>query len=227
MLKNIICCGAFTLLSLISFDSIAQTVSGFVYDADGRRVSSARVMLMRDYVKQKEMWSDNRGEFRFTDLPQGRYELQVKKDRFSLFQQTVVLENHPQHVYVVLPLARQSDAVQVNAIGRQRTHERDAPASKTRGEGGQVDPAELLQPLRPVYPIASKNRGIEGAVVVFATISTSGSVENPVVIESPDPDLEQEALRSARELLYRPMRLNGHPVPCQVTILFDFKLGES
>jgi TonB family protein len=65
---------------------------------------------------------------------------------------------------------------------------------------------------------------VEGAVVVYATIHTDGRVSDPIVLESPDPDLEREALQTVRKARYEPMKLNGHPVQCQVTVVLDFKL---
>ena len=93
-----------------------------------------------------------------------------------------------------------------------------------RDSGGKVEPAKPLQPLRPAYPASAVARGVEGSVVLYATIRTDGAVSDPIVLESPDPDLEKEALQTAWTLRYQPMKLNGHPVQCQVTIILDFKL---
>ena len=87
-----------------------------------------------------------------------------------------------------------------------------------------MEPAKLLQPLRPAYPASAVARGVEGSVVVYATIHIDGTVSDPLVLESPDLDLEKEALQTVGKLRYEPMKLNGHAVQCQVTIILDFKL---
>jgi len=209
---------------LFALSCSGQNISGVVYDPDGFAVPNARVMLMRDYVKQTESRSGEAGEFAFTGLSPGMYQLQVKQERFSLFQQTVILGAESERVYPVLPLARESEAVRINGRAASGSRKPEKPLSNALRLGGRVEPAKLLQPLRPAYPAGAVARGVEGSVVLYATINTTGAVSDLIVLESPDSELEGEALRTARTLVYQPMKLNGHPVPCQVTILFDFKL---
>jgi len=212
------------ILLLVSTGCLAQSISGVVYDPDGSVVQNARVLLMRDYSKLKETKSGEAGEFAFSGLEPGMYQLQVKQERLSLFQQTVLVGKAGERVYAVLPLARESEAVQINARLASGVRRSERPPGKAGHSGGQVEPAISLQPLRPAYPPSAIARGVEGVVVLYATINTNGAVSDPIVLESADQDLEKEALQATRDLLYQPMKLNGHPVPCQVTILFDFKL---
>ena len=209
---------------LVPLSCVSQSISGVVYDPDGGVVPNARVMLMRDYIKQKEIKSGETGEFTFPGLQPGIYQLQVKQERLSLFQQTVMLGGEPERVYAVLPLARQTESVQINARPASGVRESKRSVSKAVRLGGKVEPAKPLQPLRPAYTASAVARGVEGSVVLYATIRTDGAVSDPIVLESPDPDLEKEALQTAWTLRYQPMKLNGHPVQCQVTIILDFKL---
>jgi len=202
----------------------AESISGRVYDPAGRLVAGARVMLMQDYVKLKETKSDDLGEFVFSGLQEGMYQVQIKQPRFSLFQQSVQLGNQPMRIYAVLPLARETEAVEIDAPTTLSREKPGEPIGHSVTLGGQVEPAELIQPIRPAYPRGASTRGAQGSVVLYATIQTDGTVSDPVVLEPVDPDLEREALRSAGTLRYRPMRLNGAPVACQVTIVLDFKL---
>ena len=194
------------------------------YDRDGFVVQNARVLLMRDYSKLKETTSGQAGEFAFSGLEPGMYQLQVKQERLSLFQQTVLVGKEGERVYAVLPLAHETESVQINARPASGVRKSERLSAKAAHWGGQVEPAISLQPLRPAYPPSAIARGAEGTVVVYATINIDGAVSDPVVLESADPDLEKEALQATRKLLYQPMKLNGHPVPCQVTIILDFKL---
>ena len=209
---------------LVPLSSMAQSISGVVYDPDGGVVPNARVMLMRDYVKQKESKSDERGEFAFPDLQPGTYQVQVKQERLSLFQQTVMLGGKSERVFAVLPLARETESVQISAHPVSGVPRAERSVSQTVRPGGKVEPAVLLQPLRPAYPASAVARGVEGSVVLYATIHADGAVSDPMVLESPDLDLEREALQTAGKLRYHPMKLNGHPVQCQVIIILDFKL---
>lgn len=217
------------VLLLIAPGCLAQSISGVVYDPEGLVVQNARVLLMQDYSKLKETRSSEAGEFEFSGLKPGRYQLQVKQERLSLFQQTVDLGDKEERVYAVLPLARETDSVQINArqinarlaAGVQKSERNSAKAGHW---GGQVEPAIVLQPLRPAYPSSAIERGVEGTVVLYATINTDGTTSDPIVLESADPALEKAALQATRTLRYQPMKLNGHPVPCQITIILNFKL---
>jgi len=87
-----------------------------------------------------------------------------------------------------------------------------------------VEPPQPLSPPRPVYPPGAASRGVDGAVVLFATIKTDGSVDNIVVMESPDAELQQEAIRAFKKCRYQPAKLNGQVIEDQITIAFNFLL---
>lgn len=212
------------VMLLVPLSCIAQSISGVVYDPEGAVVPQARVLLMRDYVKQAESKSGETGDFTFADLQPGTYQVQIKQERLSLFQQTVILGGKSERVYAVLPLARESESVQISASRGSGVRKPERSMNRTLRLGGKVEPAKLLQPLRPAYPASAVARGVEGSVVIYATIHADGTMSDPIVLESPDPDLEREALQTVGKLRYEPMKLNGHPVQCQVNIVLDFKL---
>jgi TonB family protein len=202
----------------------AQSISGIVYDPTGGVVSGARVMLMQDYVKVQETKSAPSGEFSFTALKPGMYQLQIKQRMFSLFQITVMLEGNEQaRVYAVLPLARVFEEVQTNAQLPAGT-QKGAAAEPASRAGGRVEPAKALEPPRPAYPPGAAARGLEGSVALFATIKTDGSVSDVVVLKSPDQALAEEAIPAVKKSRYQPMKLNGRPVETQMTIVFNFRL---
>jgi TonB family protein len=204
--------------------SHAQSISGIVYDPTGGVVTGTRVMRMQDYVKAQESKSTPSGEFSFAALKPGMYQLQIKQPMFSLFQTTVMLEGDEQaRVYAVLPLARSFEEVQINAHLPAGTRKSVAAEPAIRA-GGRVEPTKALQPPRPAYPPGAAARGLEGSVVLFATIKTDGSVAEAIVLKSPDQELTDEAMRAVRKCRYQPMKLNGQPVETQMAIVFNFRL---
>jgi TonB family protein len=203
----------------------AQSIRGTVFDPDGAVVAKARVMLMQDYVKLSEMPSDEKGGFSFDDLAPGRYQVQIKQPMFSLFQQTVdVKEKEHVRVYAILPLGRMSEEMRVNAQPVPNIQRNSTPAQKAIRGGGKIEMAKLLKFQMPDYPPGPDSRGVEGDVVIYATIKSDGSVVDLIVISSPDPDFEGISLAAVRNWRYRPMKLNGHPVDAQVTIALQFRL---
>ena len=83
----------------------------------------------------------------------------------------------------------------------------------------------LVVKTMPQYPAIPKAVGIQGTVVLQATISRGGSIENLRVISGP-PMLQQAAIDAVRTWRYKPYLLNGEPVEVETTINVVFNLGE-
>jgi protein TonB len=83
----------------------------------------------------------------------------------------------------------------------------------------------LLTKTLPQYPAIARATHIQGVVVLQATISKRGSIENLKVI-SGHPMLQQAAMDAVRSWRYKPYLLNGEPVEVETTINVVFNLGE-
>jgi protein TonB len=83
----------------------------------------------------------------------------------------------------------------------------------------------LLAKTLPQYPAIAKAAHIQGIVVLQATISKTGSIQNLRVISGP-PMLQQAAMDAVRSWRYKPYLLNGEPVEVETTINVVFNLGE-
>jgi TonB family protein len=74
----------------------------------------------------------------------------------------------------------------------------------------------------PIYPTEALEDHIFGTVVLHATISTEGHVEELRVISGPT-SLQNAALATARLWIYRPYLLNNIPVEVETTINIVFE----
>ena len=83
----------------------------------------------------------------------------------------------------------------------------------------------ILQKAMPVYPVIAKVTRKEGTVVLQATISTTGTIENLRVM-SGDPMLTQAAMDAVKNWRYRPYLLNDQPVEVETTINVIFRLAQ-
>jgi protein TonB len=83
----------------------------------------------------------------------------------------------------------------------------------------------LLSPIQPVYPAMAKAVGIQGTVVVEATISKAGRIESLRAVSGP-PMLRGAALDAVAAAHYQPYKLNGEATEVQTTITVVFRLGE-
>jgi periplasmic protein TonB len=82
----------------------------------------------------------------------------------------------------------------------------------------------LLKKTTPIYPPIARAARVEGTVILQATISTSGTIENLRVASGPQM-LQQAALDAVRDWRYRPYLLNGEPVEVETTVNVIFTLG--
>jgi len=86
---------------------------------------------------------------------------------------------------------------------------------------------ELLSGPQLQYPELLRHAGIEGRVIVQATIDTTGRAEpaSVKVIESPNPGFDQAATTWVRRALFRPARVNGLAVRALMKMPIEFKLA--
>ena len=75
----------------------------------------------------------------------------------------------------------------------------------------------------PPYPIIAKTMGVQGTVVLQATISKVGAIENLHVIGGPAM-LQQAAIDAVKTWRYRPYLLNQQPVEVETTVSVIFKI---
>jgi len=82
----------------------------------------------------------------------------------------------------------------------------------------------LIHKTIPVYPSIGIAIHAEGTVVLQATISKSGTIENLRVLSGP-PLLRQAAMDAVATWRYRPYLLNDQPVEVETTVNVIFSMG--
>jgi TonB family protein len=95
---------------------------------------------------------------------------------------------------------------------------RRVPATKLEGN--------LISKVDPIYPAEAKFAGVQGSVILRATISKQGTVAGLQLVSGP-PELTRSAWDAVKQWIYRPYLLNGEPIEVQTTITVNFTLGES
>lgn len=86
-----------------------------------------------------------------------------------------------------------------------------------------VAQGQLLVPIRPIYPAIAIASRTEGTVIVAATISREGRIDNLRVLSGP-PMLVNAAVQAISQARYRPYLLNNEPVEVETTINVVFRL---
>jgi TonB family protein len=101
--------------------------------------------------------------------------------------------------------------------------ETSTPVAKRIRVGGNVQAANLVSRVDPVYPPLAKQAQIQGTVSLSAVIGKDGHVQDIRVI-SGHPLLVQAALDAVKEWVYRTTSPNGEPVEVSTTIEINFAL---
>jgi TonB family protein len=89
--------------------------------------------------------------------------------------------------------------------------------------GGRVEEPQLVSKVLPNYPLAAKQIGLEGKVVIDAVIDTNGNVTKMKVVSGPGL-LQGVALDSVRKWKYKPSYLDNKFVPVEMLITVGFRL---
>jgi len=82
----------------------------------------------------------------------------------------------------------------------------------------------VLTKVMPKYPPEAKKAGIQGTVVLSATIGKKGKVEMLKVVSGPK-ELQQSSLDAVRQWRYKPFLLNGKPVAVETTVNVIYTLA--
>ncbi len=83
------------------------------------------------------------------------------------------------------------------------------------GPGGfNVAEGDYLPIVRvaPVYPARALSRGLEGYVDLSFTVTTAGTVRDPLILYSTSSLFERAAIRAVLKFKYKPRVVDGVPV---------------
>ena len=89
--------------------------------------------------------------------------------------------------------------------------------------GGDIAAPDKITDVRPIYPPEALARGIQGVVIIDATIGPDGRVREARVLRG-RPELDQAALDAVRQWEYAPPVFAGQPVSVLMTVTVNFSL---
>jgi protein TonB len=96
------------------------------------------------------------------------------------------------------------------------------PVGITKVSSGVMQ-GNLIRKVDPPYPNMARIAHIQGDVVLQATISKQGTIENLRGV-SGHPILIQAAMEAVRQWRYRPYELNNEPVEVETTVTVRFHM---
>lgn len=100
---------------------------------------------------------------------------------------------------------------------------RQAPQGPAHISSGVME-GQLIRKVTPVYSAIAVAARVEGTIVLQATISKGGTIENLRVVSGPAM-LQQAAIDAVKQWRYRPYVLDGQPVEVETTVNVVFSMG--
>jgi TonB family protein len=92
--------------------------------------------------------------------------------------------------------------------------------------GNGVTSPVLTKEVKPNYTKSPMRRKVQGVVELTAVVLTDGTVDHVKVIRSLDEELDEQAVKAARQWRFRPGTKDGQPVAVQVSIELTFTLRD-
>jgi len=199
---------------------------GTVYDVTGAVLPGVALTLDDAAGNRLTATTDRDGRFNFGSVSPGRYQVGSKLPGFMSLAQDVRLESARQwDVSLTIPVGAIQEMITVKD---QRPS--SAPGRVERAPvrmGGNIKPPRKLVDVRPIYPQAMRDAGLEGVVSLTALIDVAGRVSSVRVIGSPaHPDLGRAAAEAVRQWQFSPTLLNGEAVEVLMNVQVAFKLED-
>jgi len=82
----------------------------------------------------------------------------------------------------------------------------------------------VVEEFRPRYPARAKAAGKEGKVVFSVLIDEKGRVRSAEIIQSLDPEMDQQAKKAMMQFRFRPAKINDKPVASKIKYAINFIL---
>jgi TonB family protein len=98
-----------------------------------------------------------------------------------------------------------------------------SPVTRYASAAADITAGRLVKKEVPVYPLAAKQLGVQGTVILEGVVDTEGHVQQLQVLAGP-PMLQQAAIDAAKQWVYTPYSLAGKPVEVEIEINVAFAL---
>lgn len=216
-------------LPAASFRAKEQTgpmpLTGIVYDMTGGVLPSVLVVLEDAAGARRTATTDRDGRFDLGVTAPGRYSLSSTLAGFTTISQTLVLEQSRQwDQTITLQVGTLQETITVR---EQRPSAAGAMQREPVRIGGNIKPPRKIEDVRPIYPQAMREAGMEGFVPLAAVIDAEGRVSSVRVIGAhAHPELARAAVEAVRQWRFTPTLLNGDAVDVFMNVTVRFSLQD-
>jgi len=202
-----------------------NTLSGTVYDATGAVLPQVDVALEDARHVPAHATTDRNGRFAFAPVAAGTYTLGASLGGFrSLSYGLQLAQPRDWNQPITLEVGNLQETISVTA-SRAAASASPSRVGATVQIGGNIRAPRKLVDVRPIYPPAMRDAGIEGVVPMESVIGRDGTVISVRVVSAiVHPELAKAAVEAVRQWRFDPTLLNGEPVDVPMTVTVRFSL---
>ncbi len=102
---------------------------------------------------------------------------------------------------------------------------KEAEAQKP-AEGAEHPGPTVIKKVNPTYPEEARKEGIEGMVILEATIDAEGNVSSVKVLKGEIDSLNTAAIEAVKQWKYEPVIVEGKAMPATFTVTIKFALDK-
>ncbi len=225
----------------------AGKLAGVVRDASGAVIPRARIDVRSsggaaaraESIVHEIVYSNAVGEFSL-DIADGSYDISIAAPGFAKQDhQGVLFDNkNAKRMDMTLAVGAIQERIQVQSgMDQKMQAERAALERTVRADsnslppqrirvGGNVQAANLIRKVTPLYPSTAKFDRVEGTVIMKAVIGKDGTILSLEQINKlVDSRLADPALDAVKQWQYKPTLLNGEPIEVITEIEVNFTLA--
>lgn len=213
----------------VAAQSEPSTLSGSVYDPSGAVLPQVEVTLVDERQVKWQATTDATGRFQFAPMGPGHYVLEASLRGFrSLRHEFDLRQARDWDRAITLQVGSLQETITV--MGRRASGPRPlarAGSGVPLRVGGNIRQPRKILDVKPVYPQAMQDGGVEGVVPMEAVIGRDGTVVSVRVVSAQvHPELAMAAVDAVRQWRFDSTLLNGEPVEVVMTVSVRFGLTD-
>jgi TonB family protein len=201
-----------------------RPLTGTVYDMTGAVLPQVALTLQDAAGLHQSATTDRNGRFDFGAIAPGRYLLTSTLIGFVSLAQEMTLQDARQWDRTI---TLQVGTLQETVTVIDRRPASAPPAAAQAAIGGNLRVPSKSVDVRPVYPQALRDAGVEGVVPLGALIGADGSVVSVRVLRAnAHPELAKAAVDAVRQWRFTPTLLNREAIEVYMTVTVRFSLED-
>lgn len=200
-------------------------LTGTLYDMTGAVLPQVALTLDDSKGVKRSATTDRTGRFDFGVTDPGRYMLSATLMGFLPISQDMNLQdarNWDRAITMQVGTLQET----ITVVDQRPASAPPQPSVEARIGGNLRAPMKTVD-VRPIYPQAMRDAGLEGVVPLGALIGADGSVESVRVLGAQGhPELAKAAVDAVRQWKFTPTMLNRVPVEVYMTVTVRFSLED-